>query len=72
MIQHLTALECGSVAARGASLEVNGLKYTALELGSIAARLSNGAYLKVLHSEKFTALEIGSVAARKPGQVIFA
>lgn len=72
MIEHLSALELGSVAARGASLEVNGQRYSALDLGSVAARLHAGAHLKIMHSERFSALEIGSIAARKPGQVIFA
>lgn len=72
MIQGKTALELGGIAARGASLEVNGAAYTALELGGVAARLTNGSTLKVMNSNGFSALELGGIAARKPGQVIFA
>ncbi|SDK14290.1 MULTISPECIES: hypothetical protein [Bradyrhizobium] len=71
MIQHLSALDLGGIAARGGSLEVNGQQFSALDLGGIAARLSDGATLKVHNSACFSALDIGGIAARNPGQVIF-
>lgn len=71
MLAHLSAAELGGVAARGASLEVDGRRFNAGELGGIAARLIPGAYLRVCHSEKFSAADLGGIAARRPGQVIF-
>jgi hypothetical protein len=71
MIQHLSALDLGGIAARGGSLEVNGQQFSAMDLGGIAARLSNGATLKVHNSACFSALDMGGIAARKPGQVVF-
>lgn len=71
MIRHLSALDLGSVAGRGGSLEVNGAQFNALDLGSIAARLQPGATLKIFNCQRFSALDLGSIAARKPGQVIF-
>lgn len=71
MINHLTALDLGGIAARGGSLEVDGASYTALDLGGIAARLLDGATLKIHNCNRLTALELGGVAARRPGQVIF-
>lgn len=72
MIEHLSALDLGTVASRGGSLEVNGARFSALDLGTIASRLAGGATLKVHNSARFSALDLGSIASRKPGQVIFA
>jgi hypothetical protein len=71
LIQHLSAVDLGGIAARGGSLEVSGGQFSPADLGSIAARLSDGATLKIHNSARFSALEMGSIAARMPGQVIF-
>jgi hypothetical protein len=71
MIEHLSALELGGIAARGGCLEVNGAQFSALDLGGIAARLAHGATLKIFNSNSKSSLEIGAIAARKPGQVTF-
>ena len=72
MIEHLSALELGGIASKGASLEVNGAQFSAEELGGIAARLTDNATIKIFCSSTKTALELGAIAASKPGQVIFA
>lgn len=72
MIKHLSALELGGLAARGASLEVDGSQFATPDLQSIAARLIAGATLKVHNSKSKSATDLGSIAARKPGQVILA
>lgn len=72
MIEHLTALDLGGIAARGGSLEINGAQFSAIDLGGIAARLANGATLKIFNSNTKSALDLGGIAARMPGQVIFA
>ncbi|WP_282052850.1 hypothetical protein [Phaeobacter inhibens] len=70
MINHISVLELGAIAARGGSLEIDASQYSALELGGIAAQLSDGATLKINNCSKFSALELGGIVARKPGQVI--
>jgi hypothetical protein len=73
VINHLSALELGGVAARGGSLEVDAASFSALDLGGIAARLTDGATLKICNSSAhLSAVDMGGIAARKPGQVIFA
>jgi hypothetical protein len=72
MIQHLSTVELGGIAARGGSLEINAAAFSALDLGGIAARLAHGATLKIHNSAAFSALEMGGISARMPGQVIFA
>jgi hypothetical protein len=71
LIQHLSADEFGGIAARGGSLEVNGVQFSAADLGGIAARLSHGATLKIHNSARWNADEMGGIAARKSGQVFF-
>jgi len=71
MLTHLNALDLGAVAARGASLEVDGARFSAVDLGAVAARLTDGAFLRIGNAQRFSALELGSIAARKPGQVVF-
>jgi hypothetical protein len=48
MIEHLSALELGGIASRGASLEVNGAQFSAEELGGIAKMLTDNALSKFL------------------------
>lgn len=71
MIEHLSAMELGGVAARGGSLEVNGQRFSAVDLGGIVARLQPGAFIKIHNSKCFSAMDMGGIAARKPGQVVF-
>ncbi|MEY9220663.1 hypothetical protein [Bradyrhizobium ottawaense] len=72
MIHGRTALELQGLAAFGASLEVDGSRYTALELQSIAVMLRPGSHLRVCNTGGKSALELQGIAAIKPGQVIFA
>ena len=61
-----------SIAAAGASLEVDGSRYSGLELVSVAAALKDNAYLKVHNGNSKSLSDCISIAAAKRGQVIFA
>lgn len=73
MLINLTVAELRSVAHAGASLEVDGARFTTDELRSIAHALSKNSYLKVFNGNSKTVDELRSIAhAAAPGNVIFA
>lgn len=71
-IDELATLDLVSIARQGASLEVDGSKYTSDELALLARNMTDQAHLKVSKSGTFTAGELAAIARSGPGQVIFA
>ena len=73
MIQHLSAIELGTVANRGAGLTVSAKQFSAIDLGTIANKLRGSAVLHVVDSALLTAIEIGTIAnrAHEPAYVMF-
>ncbi len=71
-IDELATPELVSIARHGASLEVDGSKYTSAELALLADAVTDQAHLKIHNSGSFSAKELSAIAQRGPGQVIFA
>ena len=61
-----------AIAQHGASLELDGAKYSSDELALIAENVSDDAHLRIKNSGGFSAKELATIAKRGPGQVIFA
>lgn len=71
-IDELATGELLSIVRQGASLELDGSKYTSDELTLLAENVTDQAYLKISNSGSFTAKELTAIARSGPGQVIFA
>jgi hypothetical protein len=71
-IDELATGELVSIVQQGASLEVDGSRYTSDELALIAENVTGQAHLKISNSGGFSARELAAIANSGPGQVIFA
>lgn len=71
-IDELATRELLSIVRQGASLELDGSKYTPDELALLAENVTDQAHLKISNSGGFTAKELAAIARSGPGQVIFA
>ncbi len=71
-IDELATRELVSIVRHGASLEVDGSRYTSDELGLLAENVTDQAHLKINNSGGFSARELAAIAQRGPGQVILA
>ena len=71
-IDELATRELVSIVRHGASLEVDGSRYTSDELALLAENVTAEAHLKINNSGSFSARELASIAQTGPGQVIFA
>jgi hypothetical protein len=71
-IDELATRELLSIVRQGASLELDGSKYSPDELALLAENVTDQAYLKISNSGGFTAKELAAIARSGPGQVIFA
>lgn len=72
MISRKTSESLRQLALQGASLEVDGARFTSESLRVLALALKPGAHLKICNSDKFTTDSLSTIALAKPGQVIFA
>jgi len=61
-----------TIVRSGASLEVDGSRYSSDELELIAENVAEQASLKINNSGSFSAKELAAIAQTGPGQVIFA
>jgi len=71
-IDELATRELLSIVRQGASLELDGSKYTPDELALLAENVTDQAHLKISNSGGFTVKELAAIARSGPGQVIFA
>jgi hypothetical protein len=71
-IDELATPDLVKIAQHGASLELDGSKYTSEELELIAEHVADEAHLKISNSGAFSARELAAIAQRGAGQVIFA
>ena len=71
-IDELATRDLVSIVRHGASLEVDGSKYTSGELTLLAENVAGEAHLKINNSGAFSAGELAAIAKSTSGQVIFA
>jgi hypothetical protein len=71
-IDDLATHDLVTIAQHGASLEVDGSKYTSDELTLIAENVTDQAHLKISNSGAFSAKQLAAIAQSGAGQVILA
>ena len=71
-VDDLATHDLVTVVQHGASLEVDGSRYTSDELALLAENVTDQAHLKINNSGSFSAKELAAIAQSGPGQVIFA
>ena len=71
-IDELRTQDLVAIAKDGASLELDGSRFSSEELTLLAENVSDQAHLKIANSGNFTREELSTIALSAPGQVIFA
>ncbi len=71
-IDELATRDLVAIVQNGASLELDGSRYTSDELALLAENVTADAHLKINNSGSFSAKELAAIAQTGPGQVIFA
>ena len=71
-IDEMATQDLIAIAQHGASLELDGLRFSSEELTLLAENVGDDAHLKIANSGSFTREELSAIALSAPGQVIFA
>ena len=71
-IDELKTQDLVAIAKDGASLELDGSRFSSQELALLAENVGDQAHLKIANSGNFTREELSTIALSASGQVIFA